>query len=230
MWTAFCPLLARRGSGSLTDYHHGRPDDTTVKGVAFLHHRDHRIGLDVRVLLNRHRLMHGWVKRLTQWDHRFDVEFDEAVRKTLKRKIYALMDRLDRIIVVIRSGTQGPLKVVHYVQQFNTEFFQTELVRFFHVLLGSAAEILHFCLHPKQIITRLPGCTFSLFKLRQSIRQFLTGGRLRLRRLLGLFLLLLNFEWNLFARLVMRLITHACQYLKLTITLAKTITYITQGE
>ena len=169
--------------------------------------------------------MHGGIKGLAQWVHCFDVEFAETVGKTLQGQINALMNRLDRLVVVIRSGTQGPLKVVHHGQQFDTEFFQTELVRFFHVLLGSAAEILHFRLHPEQVITRLPGRLFSLFKLRQSHRQLITG-----RRQLGLFLLLLNCGWNLFARLLMRLITHARHYLKISIISAKTIAYKTQGE
>jgi hypothetical protein len=70
-------------AGRLADHHHRRAHQATVERVAFLHHREHRVGLGVRVLDHAHGLVQLRIEGLALRDQSASIwNFRSASRSS----------------------------------------------------------------------------------------------------------------------------------------------------
>ncbi len=126
-----------------------------MQGIAFLHHRNDRVRLDFAVFLQRHRLVQLGIEGLALRIHGFDMELREAVDEAFQGQVHAFVNRLDGFVFVLASRSGGAFQVVDHHQQFAAEALLAELVRFLDVVLGAAAQVLHFRLGAQRLFLGL---------------------------------------------------------------------------
>jgi hypothetical protein len=141
--TEFPPPGAGRAIRSrrrrLADHDHGRAHQPPVERVTFLHHRDHRIRLGVRVLDHAHGLVQGGSNgspagsMASIWNLR-----------SASRKLFSVSSTPSAIglefLVVAAGRLQGALKIVDHRQQLAAEALEGKLARLFDVLLRAALD------------------------------------------------------------------------------------------
>ncbi|CAE6953032.1 conserved protein of unknown function [Ectopseudomonas oleovorans] len=171
----------RRRGRRLAHHDHGRAQQAAVEQVALLEHLEHRVRLDVDTLFHRHGLVMLRVERSAMRVQRFQLMTRQGVDEQLEGQLHALAHALDRLVVRARQ-LQTTFQAVDDRQQVVGEFFQGELVRLLHVLLGATTHVLQLGRHAQRLVLR---CSQLLFQCLHASRQVIARRDILCRLSLG---------------------------------------------
>ncbi len=154
-WPISSLLVDRRRNrcGGLADHDHGRAQQASIELIALLENLQDTVGLDIRAFLHRHGLVMLGAEWLAVRVDGFQVVALEGVLKHLQGQLHAFAHRTNAFVVGA-GQLDTALEAVEHGQQVAGELLEGELVRLFHILIGTTTNILQVGRYTQRLVLR----------------------------------------------------------------------------